>query len=561
MNRFKLGLVVPITLLMAVGCNGDPTSDLRNGIDHLTAAPSQLFLEPGTTKTVEVAGVDEQGNPLDLSFVVTPASSAITVKRDSSFHPVFINDTLLTVPPTATRWRFIVTGVSYANTSFKIASEGKEIVVPVQVVPQTQIEATFDNPTPAFGDVVTLTAASGTTFADTAQLLIGGDPLRPLTITARATDGTSISFIAPPNVASPITITSVSSVGAPTLTFSPATSTVLTTTVVDSVDVTFSTAAPTIGQNVTMTIPNTLINFDTTTASVAGTPVLTFPEQLTGPAAGPANVTLSADSNSLTFDAPPNANGPAAVTAFVFPGGYVFPLPTRTGITTTPHLSDTLDITVSNGTPNVLDPITITLPGTFNFGPAEGDSVIIGGQTAIVQSATASSITVIPLPGSVGQPRVVGVFPVGFPQFSLSLQGDDSVTVPALTPLEGTGDPATAPEITIPGTLVDAGSFAATSCGQNSGAPCQLYKFTLAAGASLHFVLSAPGSADLGLYFLNAGDLSDASQVCDALGRASPPEDCTLAFAAGTYLMAVVSFGPFYAENDPNPPFISVDIQ
>jgi hypothetical protein len=545
---------------MAVGCNGDPTSDLRNGIDHLTAAPSQLFLEPGTTKTVEVAGVDEQGNPLDLSFVVTPASSAITVKRDSTFHPIFINDTLLTVPPTATRWRFIVGGVSYANTSFTIRSEGKEIVVPVQVVPETQIEATFDNPTPAFGDVVTLTAAAGTTFADTAQLLIGGDATRPLTITARATDGTSISFIAPPNVASPITITAVSSVGAPTLTFSPATSTVLTTTVVDSVDVTFSTAAPTIGQNVTMTIPNTLINFDTTTASVAGTPVLTFPEQLTGPAAGPANVTLTADSNSLTFDAPPNANGPAAVTAFVFPGGYVFPLPTRTGITTTPHLSDTLDITVSDGTPDVLAPITITLPGTFNFGPIEGDSVSIGAQVAIVQSVTASSITVIPLPGSVGQPRVVGVFPTGFPQFSLALQGDDSVTVPALTPLEGTGDPATAPEITIPGTFVDAGSFAATNCGQVSGSACQVYKFTLAAGATHQFTVSGPGPADLGLYFLNS-DLTDNDNACDDLGNNSPPESCSLTFAAGTYYMMVISFGPEYTPPDPNPPFFEVDIQ
>jgi hypothetical protein len=566
MNRFTLGLVVPITLLVAAGCSGDPTSNLRNGLDHIEAAPTQLFIEPGNTKTIEVSGVDEQGNPLDLAFDAT-AGSGVTIKRDSTFHPVYVNDTLLAVPPTATRWRFIVTAIDYGTTSVTVSSGGKNVQIPVQVVPQSTLQATFSDSAPAFGDTVTLTAAPGTTFADTAALLIGGDATRPLTIVARAADGTSISFIAPPNVASPITVTSVSSTGAPTLTFSPTTASVLRSTVIDSVDVTFSTATPTIGQTVTMSNTNPLIKFDTTLARGDTTnlvPVLIFPEQLTGPAAGPAAVTLSADSSSLSFQAPPNANGPAAVTAFAFPGGYVQPLPTRTGITTTPHLSDTVDITLSTSTPAVLEAITISLPANVRWGadPA-GDSVIIAGQAAIVQSVAVggASISVIPIPGSVGQPRVVGVFPTGFPQFSLSLQGDDSVTVPSLTPLEGTDDPATAPVIPVPGDLVDAGAFGATSCGQNSGAPCQLYKFTLASTTTLHFTLSAPGAADLGLYFLNAADLSDASQVCDNLGRASPPEDCNLTFAAGTYLMAVVSFGPFYPELDPNPPFLEVNIQ
>jgi len=63
-----------------------------------------------------------------------------------------------------------------------------------------------------------------------------------------------------------------------------------------------------------------------------------------------------------------------------------------------------------------------------------------------------------------------------------------------------------------------------------------------------------------GLYFLNAADFTDAAQFCDALGRASPPESCPLSFAAGDYILMVVSFGPLYAENDPDPPFIELNI-
>jgi hypothetical protein len=564
MNRFKLGLVGPITLLLAVGCSGDPTSDLQNGLDHLTASPTQLFVEPGNSKTVEVTGVDGQGNPLELSFVVTPASSAITVKRDSTFHPVYVNDTLLAVPPVATRWRFIVTGVTYAKTAFTIKSEGDSLVVPVQVVPQSTILATFDNDSPALGQAVTLTAPAGNTFASDAALLIGGDPTRPLTITARAADGSSITFIPPPNVASPITVTKVTSVGAPSLTYSPTTQALLTTPVIDTVDVTYSTPTPALGATVTMSITNPLIKFDTATA-------IAFEGQFGGPAAGPAAITPAADSSSLTFQAPPNANGLATVTSFVFPGGYAIALPTRTGIVTAGPLPDTADVTISNLNPPLLAPITITLPGNLTFGAAADDSVFFGSNAAIIQAVNGggTSIDVIPLPGSVGRPRLVGVFPTGFPQFLLSMQADDSVTVPELTPLTGTDDPATAPDITasIPFTLTDLGTWASTNCGTTSGSTsCQVYKLVLPASTSLHFTLSAPGPADLGLYFLNSdltdlSDFSDPNTFCDNNGNNSPPEDCTLTFAAGTYYMLVTSFGPLYVPPDPNPPFFQLQIQ
>jgi len=563
MNRLTSGTVLTIALLGMAACSGDPTGDLRNGPEKLVASPSQLFLDVGRSATVEVGAVDAQGNQIEAAYVATNVGSNLSVKRDSTFLPVFVNDSQLEPPAEAPRFRFIVTANAFGATSFTVDGAGKSIEIPVQVVPSTDFAATFSTTTPALGETIVLTAAPGTHFTDSSLVIIG-DTLNPPRTLAVAPDGSTISFLLPPNVNSPVSVTNVIADAAPTLVFTPATIDLIQSPVYDSVSVGFSPATPAIGQTVTATITdNPLIKFDTTAASVAAVPVLTFTGQFTGPAAGPAAVALAADSSSLTFQAPPNANGPASVVSFVFPGGYVFPFPTKTGIATTPHLSDTADITLSTATPAVLQPVTVTLPSTLKFGAvAAGDSVIFGGQAAIVNSVAVggASIDIIPLPGSVGQPTLVGVFPTGFPQFSLSVPGDESITVPPLTPLAGTEDPATAPEIAVPGTLTDAGSFGATNCGQVSGFPCQVYKITLAAGATLHFTLSGPGPADLGLYFLNS-DLTDNDNLCDNEGNNSPPEDCNLTFAAGTYYMMVISFGPAYDPPDPNPPFIQVVIQ
>jgi hypothetical protein len=460
------------------------------------------------------------------------------------------------VPSEAPSFRFIVTATSYTSTSFTVTGGGKSIDIGVQVVPQNAIDATFSSTTPALGDTITITAPAGTTFADTANIFFG-DTSSIATIIDRDPNGQSIRFFAPPSVNGPVGITAVTSASAPTLVFSPLTTTSLTTPLVDTVDVSYSTAAPTLGQTVTMTIVQ-----DPAHIKFATVDSITYPGQLAGSAAGPAAIAVAPDSTSLTFQAPPNAAGSGFVASFVFPGGYVIPLPTRPTLTSE-NIGTALNATFSTLTPNPLDPVTLTAPAGFKFGPLANDTVVIGGNPAILQSVAAngSSITLLPIPGSTGTAQIAGVSPTAAPQFVLTMSTVQSITVPALTPLAGTDDPATAPEITVPGTLIDAGSFGATSCGQNSGAPCQLYKISFSAPTTLNFKLEGSNLADLGLYFLNAGDLSDAAQACDALGRDSPPEDCSLSFAAGDYLMAVVNFGPFYPELDPNPAFIKVTIQ
>ncbi len=165
MNRFRSGMVPLFALLALVGCSSEPTGDLRGDVSEVVASPTQLFIELGETKSVEVGAVDAQGNPLDLAYEVTSAGTGIAVRRDSSFLPIFVNDSTLQAPATGPRFRFIVEGTGYTATSFTVTAGGVNVVIPVQVVPQSGLAATFDNPTPALGDTVTLTAPAGITFA------------------------------------------------------------------------------------------------------------------------------------------------------------------------------------------------------------------------------------------------------------------------------------------------------------------------------------------------------------------------------------------------------------
>ena len=219
MNRLTSGMVSLIALLLVAGCTTEPTDDLRKGASRIDAAPTQLFLELGASKTVDVSAVDDQGNQISSTYEVTSVGSGITVRRDSTFLPIFVNDSTLAVPPEAPIFRFVVTATAYGATSFTVSAEGKDVVIPVQVTPVVAIDATFSDTTPALGDTITVTAPAGNIFTQTAVLHLPGAPdsLNPR-IVERDPAGGFIRFLAPPNVNAPVTITEVVSASAPTLT-------------------------------------------------------------------------------------------------------------------------------------------------------------------------------------------------------------------------------------------------------------------------------------------------------------------------------------------------------
>jgi hypothetical protein len=246
----------------------------------------------------------------------------------------------------------------------------------------------------------------------------------------------------------------------------------------------------------------------------------------------------------------------------VAPGATSFEV-TAGGITDTVPvkvLPTSLEATFSNAAPASNEPVVLSAAG-YHFLP--GATVVVGADSAFVVSTAedGSSVTFLPVPGSTGPVTVSNVAIDFLPQTPLTLTTTTEVTVGPVSAMAGTNSPASAPAIALPapGTtsaLFDAGGFGSPVCGEaNDGVPCQLYKLSLPADASLDATLKWSNTADLGLYVLSADGTTDAGQSCDALGNAGDGghEACTLTLVAGEYLLAVVNFGPFYDPPDPAP--------
>jgi hypothetical protein len=240
------------------------------------------------------------------------------------------------------------------------------------------------------------------------------------------------------------------------------------------------------------------------------------------------------------------------------------------GVKVVPGAADIPFATVASTGPNASDPTVLTVPAPYQFTPDSGVTFDKGAAIVIDRAVDGRSITVLPPPGttSTGAASVVTDYLTAVP---LATTTDVALTINATVPAQpGTNSPATAPVITIPapgtsGGFFDGGAFgAAATCGAlNSGVPCQLYKFTLAADATFDASLGWSNTADLGLYILTADGTGDIpGQKCDALGNgaAGQPEACTITLPAGTYLAAVVAFGIFYTPVDPNPAWVSLQI-
>jgi hypothetical protein len=225
--------------------------------------------------------------------------------------------------------------------------------------------------------------------------------------------------------------------------------------------------------------------------------------------------------------------------------------------------------TVASSGPNATDPAVLTVPAPFQF---DLDSTVtFGAVPAIVldRSADGRTLTILPPPGATTTGTAT-LFADFLPTVPLATTTDVPLTIsPTVPPMAGTGDPATAPEITIPppgarGGFFDAGTYGAATCAGNTGAPCQLYKFTLAAETTFDLTPRWSNTADVGVYFMTEDGTTDTDQACDGHGNATDPEGfaehCEITLPAGTYLVGIVSYGPFYAPPDPNPDWVGLAI-
>ncbi len=383
MNRVLRSSVV---LAAAVGafaaCKGDPTEDLRQGVDHLVANPTVLFIDEGLSQNVVVEAVDAQGNQVVTEFFLANVGTGITVVRDTTFNPVYAGEKL-TAPGTVTRARFIVTAVQQVSTSFTVGAGGRTITIAVATIPTTAA-AVFAPTNLNIGDTLTITAPGSLKFtpASTVSFGAGACAVVPGSLAADSTSLRCIPFPGSTGTATlsnmvttystpgPVTVTAASGITTP-----PLPSLVL------------SPAAPVAGDTVTITLSGL---FRLTPGSGA-----TASACVAGPLARTFRVSISADSLTIRCLIGPFASGKFQVTNVQLSGRAVvgrFPMSTAADVVT-----DTLPaFAASKGTAAIADNITISAVGRYRFIPSGASATKIrvpAGATTSTPTISSDSMT------------------------------------------------------------------------------------------------------------------------------------------------------------------------
>jgi hypothetical protein len=535
MKRLLRGSVVLAVAVGFLSCSGDPTSDFREP-SGIVASPSIVFIDVGETKPVVASLQDDQGNQVAADYEITAVGSGITVVQDTAFQHTTAGGHI------DRQVRFQVTGTAIANSSFTLTAGGQSLVIPVRVTPAA-IDIVISNPTPAWGDTITLTAPAGVLFTAESEVTFAGGA--PGDIVSLSPDRTVLTVVPGPNTAGAVTITNTTVSYDETLNFTVTSNGTVTSPPLTSVEGVFSNQNPALGEIVTLTLPAG-IRVIPESVSVDSGMVLEG-------AMNPADIVVAPDSGSITFVPAPNSDSVLTIHGVV-PGVLPqFPQILSTTLKVTTPAIDSIAVGFSNTSPAVLEEITATAPAGFSFAPDVGFAW--GGTAALIGTVAAdsSSANITPLPGAAGHASVSNVIVDAAPQFKLTLPATVPVTVPPVTPLEGTESPATAPEITVPGaggsvTINDAGSYdyaAPIFGGAFGNFPSRLYKVVITGSFALTVTVDWPTGQDLGAYWFNADGVGEpaAGNPADAGGGGASPESSTSTLPPGTYMLAVVNFG------------------
>ncbi|HKH84803.1 MAG TPA: hypothetical protein VKA25_14025 [Gemmatimonadales bacterium] len=560
MKRLLRGSVVLAVAVGFLSCSGDPTSDLRQPAG-ITATPTTVFVDVGETKPVIASLIDEQGNQVASDFTITDVGAGVTVVQDSTFQNTTAGVNI------DNQVRFQVTATSIANSSFTLNAGGKTLVVPVRVTPAT-VAIAISNQAPALGDTITITAPAGVLFTDSSEVTFAGGPAGD--IVSMSPDRTQLVIVPGPNVTGVVTVAHTTVNYDEGLDFTiTSTDTVATSPpLTDLTGAIISNPTPALGEIVTLTLPPTVkvlpvAALDTvrTIGETDTIGVLADSGLLVQGATNPRDVAVSVDSSVITFVPAPNSDSTVTVRGVVNTRLPQFPQILSTPFKITTPVVDSVPSTFSSAAPGAGAPVTLNSTDP-NFTFTGGTQVIVGADTAITSSTSANTVTFVPIPGSTGQVSVAGTQVVGFPLVLPSTSGSLTATNAAVAATGGTGSPATAPTIPTPAPgeytgKVDGTSFGFATCGDVEvlDTPCQVYKFVVAADGVFDFAMRWSNTSDMGLYFLDATGTTDLGVGdCDALanGATNQPESCAVELVAGTYFLAVVPFGVYYGEEDPN---------
>jgi len=351
MNRLVRGSV--LLAVAAWACGGDPTANNAAQPDQLIANPSVVFVNNTDSQAVLIDLFNSLGQQLGTDFTLGTVGPGLTVTRDTTFRH------LSGQPPVNTEAQFIVRGTTtatFVSSSFTITAGGKTVTVPVKITPGTLI-ISFSNPTPALGEVVTLTAPPNVIFTDSSAITVGGSATAVVGVSP---DGSQISFLLPPNItAATASITNIQLSYIPGQVFTVSTTGAVTTPVVASIPGTFSSASPQVGDTVTLTLDPLYRALPTVGITFGGPAAL-----ITG---------ISADSSAVSFLPPPASSGAASLTNVIVNG---VPVPLALPSTNTITVAATTTYTGTNAlatAPTVAVPtVSGQTTGFFDLGSWAG---------------------------------------------------------------------------------------------------------------------------------------------------------------------------------------------
>ena len=354
MNRVMRSTVVLAAALGAISCKGDPTDSLRNGIDHLVATPTVLFIGgPDSTQSVLIEAVDDQGNRLSGTFSLVSATAGLSVAQDAAFNNVYNSNGQLVSPKNWTRAKYNITtvaGSGFENAVFAVG--GKQITVPVRIVATSVPSITLSTAAANAGDTVVATAPANFRFTPASVVTGTGGVVVGLGPSA---DSSTISFVVGPSLNGSVTVSGLVLQYAPTVTTYSATSAgVLATPPVASFTPAYSSATPAINDTVVMSaagfkfLPNATVNIGGKNAIIVG---------------------FATDSSSVSFvPIPGTASGAPTVSGIVLSFLTSVPL----------SIPATASVTVPAG-----------LSGTDSFGTAPTVAVPTAGQSLLLVDAGA----------------------------------------------------------------------------------------------------------------------------------------------------------------------------
>jgi hypothetical protein len=563
MKQKTSGMIALLGILALAGCytyQGDAVNNAS--YNEVQATPNFITVRAGDSDQLLVRLINAAGNGALTNYTLGPIPAGILVHQNLDYRPVFDPklDTLVRTGD-KTQQQFFVVGVTPGKYTFTLTptsvNTGVSATVTVAVT-SLNLGAALSKTTGVVGDTITVTAPPGLVFSQKSVITFPGG-FTPV-IVSRSADSTSFRFVAGPGTGGvaagtagvgSVTLVGVAAVPEQAPATDTTTNSFITPPAVTTLPVTVSNNSPNLGDNITVTLPTGYRFVATSTLSTANTGgdvVGTF-------------ISMNADSTSAVWNPNPASNGVLKLNNIaytVFPSGPFTALssPAQTIHVIAPTLAPT---TVSNATPDIGVPITVTLGGNIRF--IKTSRVFIGGVEGGLSniSADSSSATAMPLAYSTGLVTYKNVVLGTVPTVPLNLVGDKSVTVGSV--YAGPTDPnattvAGASTLTVPsnGTLVvsDGGTLTTpcSSQGFGSGAVCRYFKIVVPAETVTgRIVWTAAASADLGVYTLNAAGTSAATEIADEGGPADgmtgdvgPGTSPKL--AAGTFIFAVASFGP-----------------